>query len=163
MIVPFQIERGMLRRYPEGAARNRLDQLGILAPVATAGEDAVFRFSQAVTARDAESAVALCHPDVVFRSVIGISGHAYLGHDGVRKYFEDVDQAWQEWSVDVERVAEASDGRVVIVMMMHARGRHSGALLEVQTAHIWTLSDGQLLWNEPFRDGAEALRAAGLV
>jgi len=130
--------------------------------VPSESEETARRFADAVTRGDCEAAVALCHPEIVFDSVLGISGRAYLGHDGVREYFDDVATAWKEWTVEVERVAEAADGRVAIVMTMHARGKGSGASLAERTAHIWTLRDGRLLCNEPYREPEQALRALGL-
>ncbi len=79
--------------------------------------------------------------------MLGISGRAYLGHDGVRQYLDDVESAWDDWTVEVEQIVEADDGRAVIVMTMHARGRGSGASLSARTAHVWTLMDGKLLRN----------------
>jgi ketosteroid isomerase-like protein len=64
--------------------------------------------------------------------------------------------------VDVERVEEAPDGRVVIVMTMHARGRGSGVTLAARTAHIWTLEDGRLRRNQLYREPEQALRELGL-
>ena len=129
----------------------------------TDGEKAARRFAHAITSGDLEAAVALCHPELEFHSVLGISGLAYLGHEGVRQYFDDVASAWREWTVEVERVTEAADGRVAIVMTMHARGKGSGASLAERTAHIWTLRDGKLWQNEPYREPEEALRALGLL
>jgi ketosteroid isomerase-like protein len=93
---------------------------------------------------------------------VGISGRSYIGHGGIREYFEDIESAWAEWNVDVERVAEGDDGRVAIVMTMRARGKGSGIEVDERTAHIWTLGDGLLLRNELYRDPDEALRALGL-
>ena len=91
-------------------------------------------------------------------------GHirAYLGHEGILQYFEDVESAWAQWRVEVQRVEEGADGRVAIVMTMHATGKESGVAVAVPTAHIWTLKDGLLMRNEPYREPAEALRALGL-
>jgi ketosteroid isomerase-like protein len=126
------------------------------------GEAAARRFADAVTSGDREAAVALCHPEIEFNSVLGISGRAYVGHDGIREYFDDVEAAWRDWTVEVERVTAAADGRVVIVMTMHARGKGSGASLSERTAHIWTLKDGKLLRNEPYREPKRALEDLGL-
>lgn len=130
--------------------------------MSTEGEEAAHRFAHAVTSGDSEAAVALCHPEIEFYSVLGISGRAYLGHDGVRRYFDDVASAWREWRVEVERITEGADGRVAIVMTMHASGKGSGATLAERTAHIWTLADGKLLRNEPYREPEQALRDLGL-
>ena len=55
------------------------------------GEAAARLFADAVTRGDRAAAVALCHPEVEFNSVLGISGRAYLGHNGIREYFDDVE------------------------------------------------------------------------
>jgi ketosteroid isomerase-like protein len=128
----------------------------------TANEAAARRFAEAITAGDREAGVATCHPEVEFRSMLGIGGRAYVGHDGIREYFDDIESAWAEWSVEVERIAEARDGRVAIVMTMHSRGKGSGLGLAQRTAHVWTVRDGLLLRNELHREPARALRELGL-
>ncbi len=119
-------------------------------------------FADAITSGDRETAIGVCHPQIEFHSMLGITGRAYIGHAGLRQYFEDVESAWAHWTVDVERVAEGADGRVAIVMTMHARGKGSGATLAERTAHIWTLREGKLARNQPHRRPDEALRALGL-
>jgi ketosteroid isomerase-like protein len=119
-------------------------------------------FAEAVTTYDADAAVALCDPEIEFLSVLAVSGRAYHGHDGIRQYFRDVSSAWEEWRVEVHRVAPGADDRVAIVMTMHARGRGSGAALAERTGHVWTLRDGKLLRNYPYRDPDEALRELGI-
>jgi ketosteroid isomerase-like protein len=131
--------------------------------MSTDGEEMARRFAEAITSGDRDAALAVCHPEIEFHSVLGISGRAYLGHDGVHQYFDDVESAWEDWTVEVERIVGAADGRVVIVMTMHARGRGSGATLAARTAHIWTLRDGKLVRNQPYREPEQALRDLGLL
>jgi ketosteroid isomerase-like protein len=119
-------------------------------------------FSDAVTAGDVETAVAVCHPEIEFLSVLAVSGRRYLGHAGIREYFDDVASAWAEWRVEVHEIIPGADGRVAIVMSMHVRGKESGLILSERTDHIWTLKDGRLLRNEPFRAPGEALLELGL-
>ena len=119
-------------------------------------------FAEAVTAGDVEAAVEVCHPEIEFLSVLAVSGKRYLGHAGIREYFEDVASAWAEWRVEVHRITPAPDGRVAIVMSIHVRGKESGAVLSARTDHVWTLRDGKLLRNEPFREPGEALRTLGV-
>jgi ketosteroid isomerase-like protein len=130
--------------------------------MAAENEEPVRLFADAVTDGDVEAAVALADPEIEFLSVLAVSGRAYRGHDGVRQYFEDVASAWAEWRVEVHRIAAAPDGRVVIVMTMHFRGKESGAALSDSAAHVWTLRGGKLLRNQPYRDHEEALRAVGV-
>ncbi|MBD0280899.1 MAG: nuclear transport factor 2 family protein [Thermoleophilaceae bacterium] len=124
-------------------------------------EEPVRRFAEAVTNYDPDAAITVCDPEVEFLSVLAVSGQAYAGHEGIRQYFEDVATAWEEWKVEVHRIAAAPDGRVAIVMTMHVRGRESGAGLCERTGHVWTVRNGRLLRNEPYRDPEEALRAVG--
>jgi ketosteroid isomerase-like protein len=128
----------------------------------TTNEAAARRFAQAINSGDREAGVAACDPEIEFRSMLGIDGRAYVGHDGIQEYFDDIESAWAEWSVEVERIAEAADERVAIVMTMHARGKGSGAGLAQRTAHVWTVRDGRLLRNELYREPDQALRALGL-
>ena len=127
----------------------------------TSGERSVRVFSDAVTAGDVEGAVAVCDPEIEFMSVLAVSGRRYLGHAGIREYFEDVASAWAEWRVEVHEIVPGTDGRVAIVMSMHVRGKESGLFLSERTDHIWTLEDGLLLRNEPYRRPGAALRELG--
>jgi ketosteroid isomerase-like protein len=128
----------------------------------TPGERSVRVFSEAVTAGDVEAALEVCHPEIEFLSVLAVSGRRYLGHAGIREYFEDVAFAWAEWRVEAFRIVPGRDGRVAIEMSMHVRGKESGAVLSERTDHIWTLKDDKLLRNEPYRVPGAALRALGV-
>jgi ketosteroid isomerase-like protein len=129
---------------------------------ATANEERVLAFADAITRHDVEAAVAVCHPEVEFSSMLDVNGRRHYGHEGIRQYFEDVASAWEEWRAEVHRVVAAADGRVAIIMTMHVRGRGSGATLSERAGHIWTLRDGLLFHNELYRDGEEALRVLGV-
>jgi ketosteroid isomerase-like protein len=128
----------------------------------TANERPARLFAEAITAADLDASLAVCHPEIEFFSMLGLTGRAYLGHDGIRQYFDDVASAWDEWRVEVHRVVEGTDGRVAIIMTMHARGKGSGTPLSERTGHVWTVRDGLLLRNEPYREPDLALVAVGL-
>jgi ketosteroid isomerase-like protein len=131
--------------------------------MSTEAEQAVRGLADAINRRDPNAAIAVCHPEIEFLSVLAVSGKAYRGHAGVREYFDDIASAWEEWRVEVHRVVSGADGRVAIVMTMHMRGKGSGAALSEQTGHIWTLRDFKLLRNQPFREPEQALREVGQV
>ena len=128
----------------------------------TQAEQAALGFADAITSGDRDAALDVCHPEIEFESMLGISGRTYRGHDGIREYFADIESAWDRWKVDVERTVEGPDGRVAIVMTMHARGQGSGLTLAERTAHIWTLKDGRLVRNQLYRDPELALRDLGI-
>jgi ketosteroid isomerase-like protein len=127
-----------------------------------AGDIPVRALAEAINRGDVDAAVAVCDPEIEFLSVLAVSGKRYIGHAGIREYFEDVGSHWAEWRVETHRVVEAPDGRVAIVMTMHVRGKESGATLSEQTGHVWTLRDGRLRRNDPYREPDEALRALGV-
>jgi ketosteroid isomerase-like protein len=129
----------------------------------TKNEQAVRLFAEAINRGDAEAAVAVSDPEIEFLSVLAVSGRAYRGHDGVRQYFDDVASAWAEWRVELHRMAPAPDGRVAIVMTMHFRGKESGVALSDSSAHVWTLRNGKLLRNHPYREHEQALREVGVT
>ncbi len=124
---------------------------------------AVHAFAVAIDEGDLDAALEVCHPEIEFLSVLAIDGRAYVGHDGIRKYFVDVAAAWESYHVEVHRVVDAPDGRVAIVMTMHVRGRGSGVAISDPTGHVWTLRDGRLLRNRVYRAPAEALAAVGVT
>jgi ketosteroid isomerase-like protein len=126
------------------------------------GEYPVRRFAETITAGDLEGAIAVCHPEIEFLSVLAVSGRRYHGHDGIRDYFDDIASAWAEWRVEVDDIVAGPDGRVAIVMSMHVRGKGSGAILSARTDHVWTLKDGKLFRNQPFREPGAALRELGV-
>jgi ketosteroid isomerase-like protein len=139
--------RAALRRYPAG--------------MPAAGEQAARTFAETITSGDRLAAIAVCHQEIEFKSMLGLTGVRYLGHAGINRYFDDVESAWEDWSVDVEQTVEGPDGRVAIVLTMHARGKGSGVPLAIRAAHIWTLRDGKLVRNELYRNPDDALDALG--
>ncbi len=81
-------------------------------------------FADAITDRDVEWALELCHPEVEFFSLTAqLEASPYRGYAGIRKYFKDVDATWEEWRLEVEQLLCAPDGQVVIVMSTHMRGK----------------------------------------
>ena len=80
-------------------------------------------FADALTDRDVEWALELCHREVEFFSLMAqLDARPYRGHAGIRRYFRDVDATWDQWRVEVDQLVSAPDGRVVIVTSTHTRG-----------------------------------------
>jgi ketosteroid isomerase-like protein len=125
-------------------------------------DEPVRRFAAAITRCDVDAALGVCDPDVEFLSVLAVDGRPYVGHAGIRRYFDDIASAWEEWRVDVHGTAVGPDGRVIIEMTMRARGKGSAAPLAEFAAHVWTLTEEKLLRNQPFREREQAEQAAGL-
>ena len=85
----------------------------------------------------------------------------YRGREGfvefMRTWTEDF-----EWSIDLERVIDAGNDRVVAVFQQQATGRASGARVELQMALLYELDKGRVVRMRNFLDPDEALEAAGL-
>jgi len=131
--------------------------------MSTPGEEAARRFAETITSGDRPAALGVCHPEIEFESMLGLTGHRYIGHAGINQYFDDAESAWEDWNVVVEQTVEGPDGRVAIVMTMHARGRGSGVSLATRTAHVWTLKEGKLVRNQLFREPERALQDLGVA
>ena len=117
-------------------------------------------FADAITARDLDAALEVCHPEVEFYSLMAqLDARPYSGHAGIRRYFQEIDATWEEWRVVVEQLTPASDGRVVIVMSTHMRGKESGVPFTQRVANLWEFKDEKLLRATLYRDSADAMRA----
>src|SRR5688572_2419836 len=100
---------------------------------------------EAFRRQDADALVALTDPDVEFGGSAAAPDRLYKGHEGIRKYMQDIDGAFgHEWNAEIERIAEAGENRVLIVARIFGPGK-GGLPLDLRLAHIWELRDGKLL------------------
>ena len=119
-------------------------------------------FADAITERDVEAALDVCHPEIEFSSLMAqLDATPYSGFAGIRRYFRDIDATWEEWRIEVEQLVSGPDGRVVIVMSTHMRGRESGLPFAQRLANVWEFKDEKLWRATLHRDPAEALHAIG--
>jgi len=116
-------------------------------------------FADAITKRDLEAALELCHPEIEFFSTMSLlEASPYQGFSGIRRYFKEIDASWEEWRVEVEQLLATPDGRVVIVMSTHLRGKGSGLPFVQRIANIWEFKDEKLWRATLYRDPADAMR-----
>jgi ketosteroid isomerase-like protein len=100
------------------------------------------------------------HPDVVV--VSRILGTAVRGRAGVRRYLREIDEQFDEWTMEIEDWRDAGD---CVAALGHVRlhGRRSGVAFDQPVGILFEIRGGQLLRFETFLDEpAEALEAAGL-
>ena len=116
-------------------------------------------FTDAVTERDIDAALKLCHPEIEFFSLLAqVEARPYRGFAGIRRYFKEIDATWEEWRVEVEQLLSAPDGRVVIVMSTHMRGKGSGLPFVQRVAAVWQFKDEKLWRATLYRNPADAVR-----
>jgi ketosteroid isomerase-like protein len=109
-----------------------------------------------------EKAVALANPDFEFMSrLTSVEGATYRGHDGVRAYFKDMADAWQEWRNELDEMTEVGPDTVLAEVTFRATGK-SGVEVELRSAVVWVLSGGRVREIHSYASRQEALEAAGL-
>lgn len=121
----------------------------------------VGRVYEALNRADPDALVALAHEDVEFVSILSsVEGGAYRGHDGLRRYVDDLQRAWDEATWTVERVVELDQETVVAVSSARFHARSSGMQLDQAFAVVLRFRDG-LVWRaEAYADVDEAFKAA---
>jgi ketosteroid isomerase-like protein len=112
--------------------------------------------------RDADGFATLWRPDCEWHPFLTAREEGdpgYHGHNGLRAWFEDLEEMFSEMHADLGDVRDVR-GRPVALGELHARGRASGA--EVNSEVAWVLElDGELIrraW--AYTSHEEALRAA---
>src|SRR5215211_5885294 len=121
------------------------------------------RLYQAFNARDVAGLIALCDPSIVIQSVFGaVSRAVYHGHDGVRKWQADLEEAWGgEIRVEVEAYFALGD-HALAFDALHGRGRQSGAEGTLPGAAVTRWRSGQCVYFKAYADREEALGDLGV-
>jgi len=93
----------------------------------------------AFNARDPEAWVAVWNPDCEWHPFLTAREEGdpgYHGHNGIRAWFEDVDEMFSEIHVELDRFREIGD-RLLVLGQMRATERVSGA--EVSSEVAWAV------------------------
>jgi hypothetical protein len=108
-----------------------------------------------------ERALAITHPEMEFLSRLSsIEGAIYRGHEGTRRYFADMADAWREWRLVLEALEELGSDQVYAQAMMHAVGQ-SGVAIELRSWLIVEVADEKVRRMNVYPTREEALAAAG--
>jgi ketosteroid isomerase-like protein len=84
----------------------------------------------------------------------------YHGHEGVRRFFSEVFEIWDEEDFRREPESlEPVDDRILAIVRVHARFKGTGIALDERWADVWTVRDGKVERLEVFRNPDEARRA----
>jgi ketosteroid isomerase-like protein len=109
----------------------------------------------AVNARERAAIKALCAPDIV----VGTTVEAYRGPEALLEWLDEGDDAFEDFTVELLEVEELG-GHVLVSMRQRGRGKASGAAVDHQFTHVWTLRGGQAIRLQSFADRDEAVRYA---
>ena len=120
------------------------------------------RAVEAFNKRDIEAYIALSDPKIECHTTMGIGGAVYHGHDGVRRYFEDLEDAWGD-EIRGEPEAYFDLGEHTLAFYVaHGRGRHSGAQVAMPVAAVGRWHDGLCVYFKAYVDREDALRDLGV-
>ncbi len=111
---------------------------------------------------DAEGLIELCDDDfLIDMSERVFNPDSYEGHEGIRRFFDGVRDAWKSYHWDVEETHVAGDS---VVAMLHCQGqsREDGPGVDWRVAWLWKFRGGKPISTRFYRDRAQALEAAGL-
>jgi ketosteroid isomerase-like protein len=86
-------------------------------------------------------------------------GNPYVGPDAVAEgVLTRLGTEWDYWNIATEDVFGAGD-RVVVTGRYRAKNKKSGATLDAQFAHHWTLRDGRITRFQQYTDTGQAQKA----
>ena len=87
----------------------------------------------------------------------------YYGHDGVRRWVQDMFEVIDEPRIELVEIIDAEDGETVVtVQRALGRMRHTQLEADFQWATVWAVKAGNVLRAQGYATKAEALEAAGL-
>src|SRR4051794_16015801 len=104
--------------------------------------EAVHQIYERLNRGDVEGVVELCDDDFLMdMSERVFNPGTYRGHDGIRRFYEGVTDAWKSylWTVEETRVTGES-----VVAMLHCEGqsREGGPGVDWRVAWLWTFRRG---------------------
>jgi ketosteroid isomerase-like protein len=110
-------------------------------------------------ARDIEALIARCDPAIEFHSVFAaVGGAVYHGHDGLRKWHRDLEEAWgADISLNIEAHFDLGE-HTLTFFTYRARGRQSGADVTTPATTVANWRDGLVTYVKVYLDRADALK-----
>jgi ketosteroid isomerase-like protein len=114
---------------------------------------------EAYNAHDIEAFIALCDPSIeghsLFAAVGGVFDH---GHDGLRRWFRDVEDAWgDETRMEPEAYFDLGENTLVF-LVLHGHGRQSGAEVAMPVAQVCRWRDGLCVYFKGYANREDVLR-----
>jgi ketosteroid isomerase-like protein len=122
--------------------------------------ETVGRAIAAINARDIDAYLACCSENVEL--LLPMAGAEYLGADGIRRFFTDIEDIGPDFLIEVQRVQALGDSNVLTFLRIGATGRASGIVTGAESANVYDFIEGKIRRVRIFLDRDEALKAAGL-
>ena len=121
------------------------------------------RASEALRRRDLDALRELLAPDCEIVPIrADVDQTVFRGTDALPKWFAATDEAWESTTSETESIREGPDW-VLGFVRLRARGRESGAELDVPAAGVYRFRDGLITSVRVYTSRAEALADLGLA
>jgi ketosteroid isomerase-like protein len=115
----------------------------------------------AIKSQDASRLVELTHPDVEWHSLVVVAGsEGYRGHEGIRRYIEDIADALEFIYAEVDDAIRVGE-LVLLVGHFHYRGKASGVETKSPGGFVVRFREGKVVYMRAFRDPERALAVVG--
>jgi ketosteroid isomerase-like protein len=110
--------------------------------------------------RDLDAFAACFSEDVELRPYLGrgLGSTIYRGHAGLRRWFEEANEEWDELTVDPREFQEFGD-QLLVVLRAVGRGRGSHVEVEAEIVHLAEFQEGRFRRLRGFSDRRQALKA----
>ncbi len=116
-------------------------------------EEIVRALFNAFSRRDLQSVVELMHPDIVFQpmtAAVTRDGEPYRGHEGIRRYTEDVERHWEQLTIRLKQIRSA--GRAVVALGLVSGSGSGGSFEDAPTTWVMKFKEGKVAHVQIFSD-----------
>jgi len=102
------------------------------------------------------------HADVEFHEDPSFpDAGVHRGADAIEAHFQQFLDSFEDYSFEIEEILDAGDS-VVVCNRQRARGKGSGAEVDMRNAWVFAFRDGKIQRITPYWERAKALKAVGL-
>ena len=117
----------------------------------------------AFTRDDIQGVLRLCDEDIVITQPPELPGVSpqQRGHSGVLEAFSIWPEQWDDYRIEILRIADSGD-YVVVTARTGGRGKQSGVEVEMDFTFVFTVVDEKIVEMQIFMREDQALEAAGL-
>jgi ketosteroid isomerase-like protein len=125
--------------------------------------DLAYLVFDAFNRRDIDAAIAMVDEDVRFfapTAEMANEGKPYVGHAGMRKYYEDVAAVWQELEVTPSDIRELDD---TVLVLGRVYGRADGGYIQDSPAQwVMRFRGERVSWIRVYTNRSAAFAEVGL-
>ena len=112
---------------------------------------------------DIEGVLQLCNENIVITQPPELPGASpqQRGHSGVLEAFEIWPEQWDDYRIEILRIADHGD-HVLVTTQQGGRGKQSGIQVKMEISFVFTVRNEKIVEMKIFMREDQALEAAGL-